>query len=307
MERTLLGSAVSTLSGSLASAWNGLRGKARPGPIPAPVKNRAIGVYSTLSVLGTTDDVVQLYNASSSPTSKDFTATELTDGTYTSWYSSGTTKVTKLYDQQGSINLEASSSVAPNYDASNNLVVNHKPNPYITSTLKSTAADKTTVNSTYGGNTTGQGTTIVGTLKDFTTAGSSSDAPLFVINDDNPTSVLNDRHKGMITQYSTGYIGTSIKDDSYTGLDVLSDDAIDSTLRVFASTLEKTDSSTTTLKAYKGDGLVANTSATTISENIEIVEIDLGGNLFNFQTGMLFTEALSGGDVATLKVELESL
>jgi hypothetical protein len=308
MERTLLGSAVSTLSGSLASAWNGLRGKARPGPIPEPtVASRANNVYSFLDIYGNGNDVCQLYNGTSNPTSRDFTADELTDGTYLSWYNSGTTLVTVMYDQKGSFDFSDNSFSAPQYDDANNDMYFRKFNPYARSKVRSQTSDQSAINSTFGGNTNGQGTTIVSTLRNMTTVGVISNTPIFIIRDDNPTYSLNDRHKGLITVLNSGYIGSSIKDDSYTPLNVISDDAIDSTLRMFTATQEKTDATTTTIKAYKGDSEVASTSATTISESIELVQMEWGYTDLRTQTAMLFTEALSGGDVATLKVELESL
>lgn len=63
--------------------------------------NDAFSMYGVDDYLGTGNAVVRLYCSSSSPQERDFTATELTDGTYTSWHVSGTTKVYKLYDQKG--------------------------------------------------------------------------------------------------------------------------------------------------------------------------------------------------------------
>jgi hypothetical protein len=63
--------------------------------------NDAFSMYGVDDYLGTGNAVVRLYNSSSSPQERDFTAAELTDGTYTSWYVSGTTRVYKLYDQKG--------------------------------------------------------------------------------------------------------------------------------------------------------------------------------------------------------------
>jgi hypothetical protein len=58
------------------------------------VASRANNVYSFLDIYGNGNDVCQLYNGTSNPTGRDFTADELTDGTYNAWYNSGTTLVT---------------------------------------------------------------------------------------------------------------------------------------------------------------------------------------------------------------------
>lgn len=82
--------------------------------------NDAFSMYGVDDYLGTGNAVIRLYCSSSSPQERDFTATELTDGTYTSWHVSGTTKVYKLYDQKGVSGHDMSaggyqSSQAPTY------------------------------------------------------------------------------------------------------------------------------------------------------------------------------------------------
>ena len=115
------------------------------------ISSTAAKIYSFLDVLGNGNNVCQLYNASSSPTSKDFTATELTDGTYTSWYVSGTTKVTALYDQNiiggpsvGVVPITASSSIAPDYDSSDNLASSVAVNPFVKSSIASSSVYNST-------------------------------------------------------------------------------------------------------------------------------------------------------------------
>lgn len=280
---------------------------ASPSYIQPSVASRANNAYSFLDIYGSGNDVCQLYNGASNPTSRDFTADELTDGTYNAWYNSGTTLVTVMYDQKGSFDVSESSFAAPQYDDANNQMYFRKFNPYARSKVQTSATDQSAINSTFGGNTNGQGTTIVSTLRGMTTVGVSQTTPIFNIRDNNPTSPLGDKHKALYTNINSGYIGSSLKDDSYTLLNILSDDAIDSTLRMFSATHKKTDATTTTLKAYKGDSEVASTSATTISESIELVEFEWGLTDLRSQTAMVFAEALDGTDIASLKTELESL
>jgi hypothetical protein len=63
--------------------------------------NDAFALYGLYDWLGTGNNVVRFYNLNSSPQERDFTADELTDGTYASWYVSGNTDIYKFYDQKG--------------------------------------------------------------------------------------------------------------------------------------------------------------------------------------------------------------
>lgn len=67
----------------------------------ATIMNDAFALYGLFDWLGTGNNVVKFYNPNSSPQERDFTAAELTDGTYASWYVSGTTDIYKFYDQKG--------------------------------------------------------------------------------------------------------------------------------------------------------------------------------------------------------------
>lgn len=310
MSSEQLGAAQNVLKGNLGGAWDILSGA--QGKYDDVVLNRATKVYSFLDVLGSGNNVCQLYNANSSPTSRDFTATELTDGTYTSWYVSGTTKVTLLYDQStgsgsGDIPISAPSSSAPNYDSSDNLAENIAVNPFVTSSMSSSSIYNFTVGILFNGNALGQGTTFVMTAKDFTTSPSSTNTSLLNIRASAPAGDLSDAHKALVAVLGDGDVGVSVKDSSFTGFSSGSDDPIDSTLRMYASIIDKTDSSTTLVKAFKEDSEIVNDSTTTISDTINLTTIKAGGSKFKFQTAIIFNTALTESDVSTLKTELESL
>tara|TARA_R100000951_G_scaffold29796_1_gene25723 strand:+ start:8285 stop:9208 length:924 start_codon:yes stop_codon:yes gene_type:complete len=303
----LLGSAISILDGNLASSWNALKGRSGSFDTALPtVSSRATSVYSFKDVLGTGGNVVQLYNSASTPNSRDFTATELTDGTYTSWYSSGDTLVTAMYDQKTFVDLTATSSIAPKYDASENMGLNYLYNPYTESFLRTTTNDSD-INSTFGGNTVGQGATLFLNLKDHTFSPSSFVEGIFGIRDGSPTSMLNDRHKALAIQVGTQNIALSVKDDSYTGFQQISSNAVDGTLSNFTGVIKRADATTTELNAYQASTEIIDADTTTISANIELEEIQLGHRQFRFQTAMLFAEALSADDVATLNTEIDAL
>lgn len=305
-----LGAAQNVLKGNLGGAWDILSGA--QGKYDDVVLSKATKIYSFLDLSGSGGAVCQLYNANSTPSSKNFTAAELTDGTYTSWYVSGTTKVTLLYDQStgsgsGNIPISAPSSSAPNYDSSDNLAVNIAVNPFVTSSISSSSTYNSTVGVLFNGNALGQGTTFVMTAKDFTTSPSSTNTSLLNIRSNAPTNDLSDAHKALVAVFGDGDVGVSVKDSSFTGFSSGSDDPIDSTLRMYASIIDKTDSSTTLVKAFKEDSEIVNDSTTTISDTINLTTIKAGGSQFKFQTAIIFNTALTDSDVSTLKTELESL
>ena len=76
---------------------------------------------------------------------------------------------------------------------------------------------------------------------------------------------------------------------------------------MYTGIINKTDSSTTTVRAFKGDSEIANDSTTTISDTINLTTIKAGGSVFKFQTAIIFNKALTESDVNNLKTELESL
>ena len=118
MSSALLASALNVLDGNLGSAWDIFRG--RSGVQEPSVFSSAYGVWSTKDVFGNNNNVIELVSSGASPSTRNFTATELTDGTYASWVSSAPT-VKTLYDQVGSLNLTQSfAGVAPLYVSSGN-------------------------------------------------------------------------------------------------------------------------------------------------------------------------------------------
>lgn len=310
-----LASAQNVLKGNLAGAWDILSGAQGQYPAEVSVSSTAVKIYSFLDILGTGNDVCQLYNAGSSPTSRDFTATELTDGTYTSWYSgSGAVKVTALYDQNtiggagvGVVPITASSGSAPNYDSSGNLASSVAINPYVNSSISSSSLYNATVGNVLSGNALGQGATLVMTVKDFTTAPSSTNTPLLNVRSNAPAGDLSDAHKSLVAVLGDGDVGVSVRDSSFTVFSSGSDDPIDSTLRMFAGIINKTDSSTTSVRAFKEGSEIVNDSTTTLSDTINLTTIKVGASVFKFQTAIIFNKALTESDVNNLKTELESL
>lgn len=163
------------------------------------ITESAYGAWSTYDIYGTGNDVIRLRNASSSPTERDFTATELTDGTYSSWYSSGTTYVTKMYDQKSSNDLfQPTSVVQPKYSSTDNTVEHYQPSQYYRSQM---ATDNSTaIASTFDGNEISSVTTLVMSAKKTTSSTGFTDYPAFGIFEGfAPTSYLNRGHRSIVT------------------------------------------------------------------------------------------------------------
>ena len=159
----------------------------------------AFGAWGTHDFYGAGNAVVRLRNSASSPTERDFTATELTDGTYTSWYSSGQTYVSKMYDQKGSNDLyHASTSQHPKYDSSDNTVQHYQPSQYIKSYLWCDAS--TDIANTFDGNTgIAQATTLVASGKKPSGSVGFTTGPAFGIFEGYaPTSFINRGHRSIV-------------------------------------------------------------------------------------------------------------
>lgn len=168
----------------------------------------AYGAWGTYDFYGTGNAVVRLRNGLSSPTEKDFTASELTDGTYTSWYSSGQTYVTKMYDQKGSNDLiQPSSGTQPKYDSSDNTVLNYQPSQYFRSQLFTN--NSTEIANTFDGNELSSVTTLVMSAKKPSGSVGFTDYPAFGIFEGYaPTNYINRGHRAIIT--GGGSFGTKV-------------------------------------------------------------------------------------------------
>jgi hypothetical protein len=164
------------------------------------VLSEAYGAWGTYDFYGTGNAVVRLRNSASSPTERDFTATELTDGTYTSWYSSGQTYVSKMYDQKGSNDLyHASTSLHPKYDSSDNTVQQYQPSQYTRSYLW--CDNSVDIANTFDGNSSVDSvTTLVMSAKKPSGSVGFTDYPAFGIMEGfAPTAFINKGHRFMIT------------------------------------------------------------------------------------------------------------
>lgn len=168
----------------------------------------AFGAWGTHDFYGAGNAVVRLRNTASSPTERDFTATELTDGTYTSWYSSGQTYVSKMYDQKGSNDIyHASTSFHHKYDASDNTVWCYQASQYSRSQLFSDVSSD--LASTFDGNEVSSVTSLVMSGKKPSGSVGFTDYPIFGLYEGYaPTAFINRGHRSIIT--GGGSFGTKV-------------------------------------------------------------------------------------------------
>jgi hypothetical protein len=170
----------------------------------------AFGAWSTYDLYGTSSNVVRLRNPNSSPTERDFTATELTDGTYTSWYSSGDTFVSRMYDQKSSYDLfNVSAFTQPKYNSTDNAVQHYAVNPYATSVLSTDVSSGSTavsdINNTFEGNTLNnvfepaQPTSLVMSMAKTSGSVGYTNRPAFGVYENAPVGPLSRGHRNIIT------------------------------------------------------------------------------------------------------------
>ena len=308
MERTLLGSTASNLNGNLGSAWNSFRGKASPQPIRTMI-GQAYGAWSLKDLFKTGKNVVQLYDASASPTARDFTATELTDGTYTSWVS-GTAYVAKLYDQLGSNDLANTSNglTTPIYDASDNTVKTDKGGIY--GTYRGMSGSSTdAIENNFGGNNIGDGVTFFANVRSNTGTNQVGNQPYWGVIDNAPASAEFQRSKALHLNASNG-IGGRVKDQGYTEFVTTYDNALTSSLQNYTVTIFRnpTIADTVTFELYRA-GVKEKTTNTDTLDNgtLRVRSFNFGNGRGNANILLAYNRRLSELEVAKLEREIKAV
>lgn len=308
MERTLLGSTVSTLNGTIASAWNGLRGKASPQPIRTMIA-QSYAAYSTKDLFKRGQAIVQLYAPGSSPISRDFTETELTDGTYTAWVGSNTPYVAKLYDQIGSNDIfNAFNGTQPKYTDTDNTVFVDKSGYFGNyRTLTGTSSDA--IENNFGGNDVGDEVTFFVNAKTNTGTAMVGHGPYFAVIDNAPTIPANQRSKGIGVD-STENISARWKDQGYTEFNADYDNALTGTLQNFTTTQFRspTIADTTTFELYRAGVKEKTVSTDTMDTGtLRVRQFSLGGVRASGNIFLAYNRRLSELEVAKLEREITAL
>ena len=133
-----------------------------------PVVSSAFAIYGTVDYVGNGGNVVRFYNIGADTTERDFTAKELTDGTYTTWLdgaSSSITRVAKLYNQKGDSDFDLSNpstSSRPWYESSENTIRFDQAGYFQYASLFTTASGAVSkIGNAFGDNTATSDTSII--------------------------------------------------------------------------------------------------------------------------------------------------
>ena len=276
--------------------------------------HQSYGVWGTKDVFRTGNRVIKLVSSGASPSSRDFTAKELVDGTYAAWVS-GTPSVNTLYDQKGSNNMtQGFSSNAPLYEATNNSVKFDKGGFFgnYRSIFSGSSIDG--IGAEFGGNELGDEVTLAMNIKDTTgTAGTGTQA-VFGVYDNAPTQDINQRQKSIVQNDSTKIIGMRQRDNGYTIFDFNTDDDISGAsppdfINVIGN-LFRADTPGTTVTAC--DIFIDNTqefdsSTNTLNTECQVRKFSIGGSRFETQVCMAFNKLLTSAETTELNTKINNL
>ena len=277
----------------------------------------AFAIYGTVDYLGNGNNVIRFYNAGASTTERDFTATELTDGTYTTWLdgaSSSATRVAKLYNQKGNSTLDLqhpSSSSRPWYESSENTVRFDQLNYFNYAVLFTTSAESTL--SPFENNTTSNDTTLVlgARKKDNTLYGlPAASRTLFALRDSvSPSSPYNVPHKALAIKagsYSDD-IAISARGDDFTHVIAEHDTFDHSTLKTYIGEIKRNPVSgvtSTDMNLFVNNTQEVDTTTTSLDNDIDIGSIYLGDNRYIMKGAILFNKILTSEEKSELHTRM---
>ena len=207
-----------------------------PSYVEPSILSEAYAVYSTKDVYGNGGNVIQLYHQSSSPTSRDFTATELTDGTYASW-AVGTPSVAKLYDQKGSADMaNGFGGTQPLYDSSDNSFRSDKGG-YFGNYRYLVSSSSQGIEDNFGDNNINESVTFAMNVKSNSGASGSDVQPIFGTIDNAPTQAVNQRSKAISLDQSDDKVGARMKDQTYSLFNAKTDTALTTSYKNYTITM----------------------------------------------------------------------
>ena len=276
--------------------------------------HQGYGVWSTKDVFRAGNAVIRLVSSGASPSSRDFTAKELVDGTYASWVS-GTPSVNTLYDQKGSFNLtQGFSANAPLYQASTNSVKFDKSGFFgnYRSIFSSSSIDG--IGAAFGGNEPGDEVTLAMNIKDTTGSTGTGTQAVFGVYDNAPTQDINQRQKAIVQNDSTHIIGMRQRDNSYSLFDFNTDDALSSSsppdFENVIGNLFRASTPGTTVTAC--DIFIDNTqefdsSTNTLNTECQVRKFSIGGSRFETQVCIAFNKLLTDAERTELNTAMDNL
>lgn len=279
----------------------------------------AFAVYGVVDYVGTGGNVARLYNDNADTTERDFTASELVDGsTYSTWLngaSTASTKVVKLYNQRGDSDLDlynTSAGASPNYESSENTVRFDQSGYFQFSNLINTTAS-TKIKAAFEDNTINSDTTIIlgARKKDSSLYGlPASGRTLFAVRDTyTPSYAYNAKHKAMSIKAATysDDIAVSVRDNDNEF--VLKEHTLfdHSTLKTYIAEIRRVPAgsiTTTDMNLFVNNTQEVDFSSTDIGNDIDSGNLLLGENRYIMKGAMLFNKILTSDEKSELQTRM---
>lgn len=278
---------------------------ASPSYVASNIFNDAFSAYGLYDWLGTGGNIVRMYNSSASPTERDFTEAELSDGTYSTWAGSGTSKISKFYDQKGVSDHDIFATNTTNqmqYYPDDNEFFMTQAGYYQYTTMNSTACD--TIENAFADNQIANHTTMVmsarragNALQDLPASGRSFIGMRDGVSPSNLESV---KHKalGIKSGMYSYELELSAKGDDFTDVNKLGSPAVllGLTLNTYAGGMYRVPASGVTSTDFDlfVDGVQSiNENTTSLDANIDIRKFQIGNNKLRSQGFAFFNKQLT--------------
>ena len=267
----------------------------------------AFAIYGSVDMLGTGNAVVRMFVYSASPQERDFTETELTDGTFSTWAGSSASyaRVSKIYNQKGDSDLDlthAMSSLYHFYDPSTNEIRPDQAGYYqYTNMFTQASGASSKIASAFEDNTIDSHTTFVlGARK----KGSSmyelpaSGRTMFVLRDTtSPVTANQAKHKAIAIKNAslTDDIGISIRGDDFV-YERNYHDTFPTTLKTYIAEIQRLPIAgvvATDVNMFVDGTQEIDVNTTNVDNDIELGKIEIGDNRYRFKCAALFNKILT--------------
>ena len=289
-------------------------------PSYVPVISSAFAIYGTVDYVGNGGNVVRFYNIGADTTERDFTAKELTDGTYTTWLdgaSSAITRVAKLYNQLGDSDLDliqSSSSIRPYYETSENTIRFDQVGYFQYASMFTTATGAATkVQNAFEDNTTTSDTSFVlgarkkgNQIYDLPASGRT----MFSLRDMyTPSYAYNAKHKAISIKSAQYSDDISISARGNDGTLILEEhDTFDhSTLKTYIGEIQRLATphvTATDMNLFVNGTQEVDTNTASLDAEIDLGRIEIGDNRYIMKGAMLFNKILTTKEKAEIHTRM---
>lgn len=267
----------------------------------------AFAVYGSVDMLGTGNAVVRMFVYNATPSERDFTEKELTDGTFSTWAGSSASyaRVSKIYNQKGDSDLDLTHAVSGLYhfyDPNTNEIRPDQAGYYQYTNLFSLASGAASkVASAFEDNTTDSHTTFVlgarakgNQMYELPASGRT----MFGLRDTtSPAIAIQAKHKAIAIKsaYLTDDIGISIRDDDFTYTQNYHT-LFPATLKTYIAEIQRLPISgitSTDINMFVDGTQVIDVNTNTVDNDIEIGRVEIGNNRYRFKCAALFNKILT--------------